>query len=48
MNSVFAVPIWVGTDNEDDIKDLVGLHLKEVVSNQLKVTVSCLIIISFL
>ena len=28
MNSVFAVPIWVGTDNEDDIKDLVGLHLE--------------------
>ena len=28
MNSVFAVPLWVGTDNEDDIEDLVGLHLE--------------------
>ena len=28
INSVFAVPVWVSTDNEDDIQSLVELHLE--------------------
>lgn len=28
LNSVFAVPVWVSTDNEDDIESLVELHLE--------------------